>query len=150
MNIGVQGASYISLIWGPEILQELLGRKDMPYELFIYGEVAGWIGLAFAALTLDAWGRKPTALICSLGSTACFAGLAFCPETSTWITCLYLLYQFVGGGTWPTMSTYMAEVFPTKLRGSGCAVSASFGRVSSFVAPIAAGAVLDGDLGKLA
>lgn len=143
MQMAVNGASYAMLIWSADILTQLLGIKHAPYELFVYGEMVGWIGMGFAACLLDTLGRK-FILCCALSATAlCHWGMTMVPRTYAWICAMFLILQLVGGGIWPAMTAYTNECFPTALRGTGGALVQACGRGMAVVFPIMLGAVLD-------
>jgi len=42
IQVSVNGASYVNLIWLPEILTGLLDVPRVPYEMFVYSEMVGW------------------------------------------------------------------------------------------------------------
>jgi len=147
MQIAVNGASYAMLIWSADILTQLLGIRHPPYELFVYGEMVGWIGMGFAACLLDTLGRK-FILVSALFATAfCHWGMTMVPRTYFWICTMFLILQLVGGGIWPAMTAYTNECFPTSLRGTGGALTQSAGRGMAVFFPILLGAVLDDKIG---
>lgn len=146
MQMSVNGASYAMLIWSADILSQLLDVKQPPYELFVYGEMVGWIGMGFAACLLDTLGRK-FILVCALTATAfCHWALTMVPRTYFWICSTFLILQTVGGGIWPAMTAYTNECFPTALRGTGGALVQATGRGMAVFFPILLGAVLDDKL----
>jgi putative MFS transporter len=143
MQMAVNGSSYAMLIWSAEILTQLLGVDHAPYELFVYGEIVGWIGTIVAACLLDFLGRQ-IILVAALSATAiCTWGLSMVPRSYFWICTMFLFMQFVGGGIWPAMTAYTNECFPTSLRGTGGALVQSCGRFMAVFFPIVMGAVLD-------
>lgn len=147
MQMAVNGASYAMLIWSADILTQLLGINRAPYELFVYGEMVGWVGTGFAACLLDTLGRK-FILVTSLCATAmCHWGLTMVPRTYWWICAMFLILQCVGGGIWPAMTAYTNECFPTALRGTGSALVQACGRGMAVFFPILLGAVLDDKVG---
>lgn len=147
MQMSVNGASYAMLLWSADILTQLLNVDHAPYELFVYGEIVGWIGVGFAACLLDTLGRK-FILVSSLVATAfCHWGLSMVPRTYFWVALVFLALQVVGGGIWPAMTAYTNECFPTALRGTGGALVQACGRGMAVLFPILLGAVLDNKVG---
>jgi len=146
MQMAVNGASYAMLIWSADILTQLLGIQHAPYELFVYGEMVGWIGTGFAACLLDILGRKVILVFALFATGCCHWGLAVVPRSYFWICAMFLTMQCVGGGIWPAMTAYSNECFPTALRGTGSALVMACGRGMAVLFPIMLGAVLDNDM----
>mmetsp|Transcript_29534 Transcript_29534/g.75170 ORF Transcript_29534/g.75170 Transcript_29534/m.75170 type:complete len:506 (-) Transcript_29534:61-1578(-) len=144
IQASVNGASYVMLIWFPEILTVLLGTRHVPYEFFVYAEVVSAVGTLVSAYAMDKCGRRPTLAVSLFATAATTLALAHVPRTYSWLMATYLLQSFTGSGIWPAMQTYCAECFPTVLRGTGGSLCQGFGRASSVVMPIVVGAILDG------
>mmetsp|Transcript_19489 Transcript_19489/g.58461 ORF Transcript_19489/g.58461 Transcript_19489/m.58461 type:complete len:508 (+) Transcript_19489:155-1678(+) len=144
IQVSVNGASYVNLIWMPEILTGLLGTRRVPYEMFVYSEVVSWVGTLWSAWAMDHWGRRPTLTICLVGTAVTMQALVMVPGTYNWILFVFLLQSAAGGGIWPAMQTYCAECFPTVLRGTGGSLCQGLGRTASVLLPIVVGALLDG------
>jgi len=147
MQMAVNGASYAMLIWSADILTQLLGIHHAPYELFVYGEMVGWIGTGVAACLLDSVGRKTILVVSLIATACCHWGLTMVPRTYFWICAMFLTLQCVGGGIWPAMTAYTNECFPTSLRGTGGALVQASGRAMAVFFPILMGAVLDDKVG---
>jgi len=50
--------------------------------------------------------------------------------------------QFFMFGMWSLIYTYAAEVFPTKIRSTGCGTTSSSGRLAALIAPTLFGVLL--------
>lgn len=134
-------AAYSGWVWAPAILAEKTG-EEIDNIFFVYTELAGVAGAGIGTITLDSWGRRPSMLLgYSLGLFA--YGLLLTPfgtpETAGW---LWLIVGLVQGLMWPALTTYLAEAFPTKLRGTANGLAATFGRLANVVAPWAVGVLL--------
>lgn len=149
LQISVQGSSYVMLIWVADILKVLLGSSRAPYEIFVYAEVAGWIGTASAAVMLDKIGRRAVLTYSLSATSGIIMAMVLLPRRYHWITMCYLASQIVSGGIWPAMLAYVAECFPTTVRGTGGALCQACGRASAMLLPILVGAVLDGGLERV-
>lgn len=147
IQMSVNGASYAMLIWSADILTHLLGIRHPPYELFVYGEMAGWVGTGIAAWLLDTLGRKCILVSALLATACCHWGLTLVPRTYLCICIMFLTLQLVGGGIWPAMTAYTNECFPTSLRGTGGALVQCCGRGMAVFFPVLLGAVLDNNVG---
>lgn len=144
IHMSVHGASYVMLIWSPELLQQLLGANRIPYEIFAIAEIAGWLGTLCTAWFLDGCGRRPTLAGALFLTAATMVALAKVPRRYNWVMATYGTQQFVSGGMWPAMTTYTAECFPTALRGTGGSICQGLGRLTAVLLPILLGAVVDG------
>jgi putative MFS transporter len=147
VQMAVNGASYAMLTWSADILAQLLHIRHAPYELFVYGEMVGWIGTLFAACLLDHLGRKLILVISLIATAGCHWSLTMVPRTYFWICTIFLCCQMVGGGIWPAMTAYTNECFPTSLRGTGGALVQAAGRGMAVCFAIFIGAVLDDGVG---
>merc|ERR1740121_2783345 len=134
-------ASWAGWVHAPEMLERISG-EETPKIFFAITELAGVAGTMVGACILDPLGRRPTLILAySLGLVA--YGLLLTPlATPHTIGWIWLLVGFVQGLMWPAMSTYLAEAFPTKLRGTGNGMAATFGRFANIAAPPAVGKVL--------
>ena len=103
------------------------------------GAIAGYIGLGFLA---DAFGRKPVVML--------FFALAFLltPVLFLWTHDLHLLLLVAGIngfftlGQYTWMSTWLPELYPTRLRATGVAFSFNAPRFIAFMGPLIAGTLI--------
>lgn len=145
LQSAVNGGSYIQLVWFPEMVQELMRLPRMPYQLFIYGEFAGWAGVAITSYLLDAWGRRPVLNLLLCVSACLILSFTIVPQEFVWLAAIYLMLQSVNGGLWPAMLTYVVECFPTNIRGTGNSLCQFCGRLSAVALPVLFGWVLDSE-----
>ncbi len=103
------------------------------------GAIAGYIGLGFLA---DAYGRKPVTML--------FFAMAFVltPVLFLWTHELHLLLLvaaingFFSLGQYTWMSTWLPELYPTRLRATGVAFSFNAPRFVAFLGPLVAGSLI--------
>lgn len=138
------GSSYASLMWTPDTVKKLLDADTHMYEVFIWVEVVSLVSLLAVSSIVDWVGRKPS-YVCSAVAAAICEGTLPMTITSHGVTGIYvnlLSKTFFMAINWTAMLTYIAEAFPTPLRGSGAGFAATFGRLSAALVPIGAGAML--------
>jgi len=107
--------------------------------------VVGLSGYVVAGRLMDRWGRRPTsALFFSVGSLS--TALAFNAPHNVWAMGLSLVVGiFFSTSYLPLVSTYTAELFPTRLRTSASAWANNvLGRVGMVLAPTSVGLLAAG------
>eukprot|EP00746_Dinoflagellata_sp_MGD_P026480 gnl/MRDRNA2_/MRDRNA2_16242_c0_seq1.p1 gnl/MRDRNA2_/MRDRNA2_16242_c0~~gnl/MRDRNA2_/MRDRNA2_16242_c0_seq1.p1 ORF type:complete len:472 (+),score=77.09 gnl/MRDRNA2_/MRDRNA2_16242_c0_seq1:94-1509(+) len=143
--IATAGSSYAALMWVPHTVKMLSGAETHMYELFIWVEIVGLLSLLAVSAIVDMVGRRASYVISAIAAAVCEATLPWTIRTSS-VTALYvnlLAKTFFMSINWTAMLTYIAEAFPTPLRGSGAGCAACLGRLSAALVPIAVGALLE-------
>eukprot|EP00927_Polykrikos_kofoidii_P043113 TRINITY_DN3717_c0_g5_i1.p1 TRINITY_DN3717_c0_g5~~TRINITY_DN3717_c0_g5_i1.p1 ORF type:complete len:515 (-),score=46.31 TRINITY_DN3717_c0_g5_i1:83-1579(-) len=143
LQVSLNAASYISSVWFPEVIQKLMNVPTMPYTLFIYCEILGWISVFLVAYLLDAWGRRPTLIGLFALTTLLIFSFEVVPPTYEWLAMVYLLQSMCINGLWPAMTAYLGECFPTSIRGVANSLGGVCGRIASVVGPLICGFLLD-------
>jgi putative MFS transporter len=95
-------------------------------------------GYFFSAWLIEAWGRKPTLvafLTLSAISALGFGTASSYLETAAWLAAI----NFSLLGAWGVVMTYSAEVYPTKVRGTGYGSASGFGRFAGIIGPTVVG-----------
>jgi putative MFS transporter len=95
-------------------------------------------GFLLAAYLVDKWGRKLTVITYVTGAavTAYFYGLTV--DLSAMIT-WGVAMQFFLFGVWSCLYAYTPEMYPTRMRATGCGFASAIGRLGSLLAPTIAG-----------
>ena len=88
--------------------------------------IAAVAGLICGPL-IDKYGRKPVYVISTLTAATCAAVLAFEPSLTIWLV-MGLALGFFGNGAFPIIKLYLAEQYPTELRGTGVGLGEAFSR----------------------
>ncbi|HEX6448972.1 MAG TPA: MFS transporter [Trebonia sp.] len=111
-------------------------RDSLAYTTIFYAAMVAW---PFAGAVLaDRIGRRPAGII---GAVVLAAGslVAF----STHSLAVYVVAQVFGigmlGWTWSVGETYVAELFPTRLRATGFGLGVSIGRIPAIAGPLVTG-----------
>jgi putative MFS transporter len=113
--------------------------KSVSYTLLI--SLAGIPGFICAAWLIEAWGRKPTAVLMLLGSAvaAFFYGHA---ATQTQLVIYGLAMQFFLFGMWSVLYAYTPEIYPTRARATGAGCASAIGRIGALIGPYVVGVIL--------
>jgi MFS family permease len=147
LTIGVLAGPFVVLIWLPSYLR---GERGFSVELasltMIPLEIGGWFGFIVDGVLNDAIGRRRTFAIFAVASAVCTLGFVLLP-TIPWLLIaagvpLGFCINGIVGGT----GAYLAELYPTPVRGVGQGISYSAGRAIA-AAPLAVVGDLAGGVG---
>lgn len=103
-----------------------------------FAQIPGYFS---AAWLIEAVGRKPTLTAYLIFTAICTIGFATSGtviELLIWTSalCFFCL------GAWGVVMTYCAEVYPTRVRGTGYGAASGFGRLAGVIGPTIAGFLL--------
>ncbi|MEM3828927.1 MAG: MFS transporter [Conexivisphaerales archaeon] len=110
--------------------------------LITYGfMIAGMLACTF---TIDKIGRKPLALMGSLGVAILLIILIFVPKTNPLLfASVFFIFAFVEVmGAWGPAWAYMSEIFPTEVRATGSGFIGTMNRVGAGIAAFGVPALL--------
>lgn len=145
----IQGSTFSAWMWGPDILQGAArwpeGQKSSPKDLsgvFTSWEMLTIAGTVAGMTFCDVVGRKPILIFSFIPAVACFAVLMLRPPVAVAIV-MWQVLGFANGLTWTVFEAYLAEVFPTVLRGTGCGLAAVYGRLGGGFGPPLVGLLLE-------
>lgn len=142
--VAANGAGNALGLFMPQIVQDKLGTRYMPYALFATSEALALLGFLMACWFLDSSGRRLT-LASIFGFTGFFTVMWLILPLSYWcVVALEISRNVAAAGMWPVMMTFEGESFPTTLRGTGSAICHGAGRTAAIVMPAIIGFVLDG------
>lgn len=127
--------------WLSALLQEAghSVTKSVTYTITI--SLAGVPGFIAAAILLDKWGRKPTAMMMLIGSAAAAYFYGNAANTQQLIA-FGLVMQFFLFGMWSVLYAYTPELYPTRSRATGAGCASAVGRIGSLLGPYIIGIVL--------
>ena len=135
LNFGYYGVNN----WMPTYLEHELGINFKSMTNFLVGSYTAMIlGKIFAGILSDKIGRKFTFIFGSV-TTAIFLIIIVMFHNESNILYLLVAFGFLYGMPMGVYSTYMAESFPTKLRGTASGTAHNVGRIGSTIAPATIG-----------
>jgi len=128
------GMTNAAFTWGPAILGGVTG-DPVDLSVFEYTEIFNLLGTVAAMATVDYLGRRP---LLAFGYGLCCVTFAIIGVTrvlrlAQW---LWLARAFGDGVLWAVIPVYMSEVFPTAIRGVGCGLAGTLGRVAAVLVPL--------------
>lgn len=127
--------------WLSALLQEAGHSVSQSVTYTITISLAGVPGFIAAAILLDRWGRKPTAIMMLVGSAAAAYFYGNATTTATLIS-FGLVMQFFLFGMWSVLYAYTPELYPTRSRATGAGCASAVGRIGSLLGPYIIGIVL--------
>lgn len=138
---------YAALTWLPGILKKQ-GLADQAAFLVTGSMTAvGILGVIVSALIVERFGRKWVLGVSSIVAAVLLVGSAVFIEASgadlTWTAKAAIIgFGFVIQIAIPTLYTYVSELYPTRLRGSGFGWASAASRLATGIAPIVFGAFM--------
>lgn len=138
---------YAALTWLPGILKKQ-GLADQAAFLVTGSMTAvGILGVIVSALIVERFGRKWVLGVSSILAAVLLVGSAVFIEASgadlTWTAKAAIIgFGFVIQIAIPTLYTYVSELYPTRLRGSGFGWASAASRLATGIAPIIFGAFM--------
>ncbi|MDN5585203.1 MAG: MFS transporter [Brevibacterium aurantiacum] len=138
---------YAALTWLPGILKKQ-GLADQAAFLVTGSMTAvGILGVVVSALIVERFGRKWVLGVSSILAAILLVGAAIFIEASgaelTWSAKAAIIgFGFVVQIAIPTLYTYVSELYPTRLRGSGFGWASAASRLATGIAPVVFGAFM--------
>ena len=138
---------YAALTWLPGILKKQ-GMGDQAAFMVTGSMTAvGILGVVVSALIIERFGRKWVLGVTSIVSAVLLVGAAFFIEASGSELTFAAKASIIGFGfviqiAIPTLYTYVSELYPTRLRGSGFGWASAASRVATGIAPLVFGAFM--------
>jgi putative MFS transporter len=138
---------YAALTWLPGILKKQ-GLADQAAFLVTGSMTAmGILGVIVSALIVERFGRKWVLGVSSIVAAVLLVGSVVFIEASgadlTWTAKAAIIgFGFVIQIAIPTLYTYVSELYPTRLRGSGFGWASAASRLATGIAPIVFGAFM--------
>lgn len=130
---------YSLFLWILQFMKVPYGTALWFVLLTSFAQIPGYFS---AAWLVDAVGRKPTQTVYLLLATISVIGFAFAATAIEQVIWLSLATFFILGG-WGVVMTYCAEIYPTRVRGTGYGAASGFGRSAGVIGPTILGFILD-------
>lgn len=129
MAIGAQGGYYAITTWLPTYLKTVRGLSVLNTGAYLIVIIAGsFVGYMVGAYLTDRMGRRRTLTLYAVCSFLTVAAYTYLPISNQVMLALGFPLGFFASGSFSPMGSFLTELFPTRLRGSGQGFSYNFGR----------------------
>ena len=136
-GVGGQGTYYSVFVFLPTFLTVERGQTVVGTATYSWVVIAGsFIGYVLAGFIHDAIGRRPAFTFYFLGSAAAIAAFVLIPIDGSFIT--YTVSFFLGffaSGQAAGYGSFLAELFPSEMRGAGQGLAYNVGRGLAALGP---------------
>jgi MFS family permease len=139
LSVGVIGAGLV--VWLPTYLEQVRHLKVEGLSAYMGIQViGGFMGCVSAGYVLDALGRRRGLALFALGSALSAGAYVVLPLGAAWLVfAIGFPLGFFGSGIFSGLAVYLAELYPTALRGAGQGFGYNIGRGIGAVGPAAIG-----------
>src|SRR6476660_3115435 len=139
LSVGVIGAGLV--IWLPTYLEQVRHLTVEGLSAYMGIQViGGFVGCVSAGYVLDALGRRRGLALFALGSALSAWAYVVLPVGAAWLVfAIGFPLGFFGSGIFSGLAVYLAELYPTELRGAGQGFGYNIGRGIGAVGPAAIG-----------
>jgi len=139
LSVGVIGAGLF--IWLPTYLEQVRHLTVEGIAAYMGIQVVGGlVGCISAGYVLDALGRRRGLALFALGSGLSAWAYVVLPAGAPWLVfAIGFPLGFFGSGIFSGLAVYLAELYPTELRGAGQGFGYNIGRGIGAVGPAAIG-----------
>lgn len=129
MAIGAQGGYYAITTWLPTYLKTARGLSVLNTGAYLIVVIIGsFTGYMVGAYLTDLLGRRRTLILYAACSFLAVAAYTYLPISNQVMLALGFPLGFFASGSFSPMGSFLTELFPTRLRGSGQGFSYNFGR----------------------
>lgn len=140
MALGAQGGYYAITTWLPTYLRNQRGLSVIDTGAYLFVVIVGsFVGYLVSAYLADTLGRKPTLILfafCCLLSVSAYSLLT---GTDRITLVLGFVLGFFASGVFSPIGAFLAELFPTRVRGSGQGFCYNVGRALGALFPTLVG-----------
>jgi MFS family permease len=139
LSVGVIGAGLA--VWLPSYLEQVRHLTVEGLSAYMGIQViGGFVGCVSAGYVLDALGRRRGMALFALGSALSAWAYVVLPPGAAWLVfAIGFPLGFFGSGIFSGLAVYLAELYPTQLRGAGQGFGYNIGRGIGAVGPAAIG-----------
>ncbi|SFV23174.1 MFS transporter [Micrococcus terreus] len=127
---------YIALQWLPKFLIDAGYEQSRAFITTGGMAAVGLLGVIVAAWLVEHTGRKWLLGVTAIASSFLMAWLAAMLDVPTAVLPLVLAFGFVVQLAIPVLYTYVSELYPTELRGSGFGWASAVSRIAAGVGPL--------------
>ncbi|MGV9252334.1 MFS transporter [Streptomyces sp. NPDC003697] len=142
LSIGMQSGYYAIFTWLPTYLSESRGLSAVGAAGYLVFVIAGsFLGYVSAGFANDRFGRKPTFAVFGVLSAVTVVVYAYAHIPSGVVIYVGFPLGFFGSGIISGFGPFLAELFPSEMRGAGQGFCYNVGRGVAALAPVAVGAL---------
>lgn len=124
---GTLPAFYVLLTFAPALMASQGFELAKSLQFVALLQLAGGLGGVLQGFLADKWGRRPLIVAYGLLAVVGLAGLALA-QTKELLLAASVAVGFFGLGIFPVTKLFVAEQFPTAIRGWGTSTAEAFGR----------------------
>jgi MFS family permease len=129
MATGAQGGYYAITTWLPTYLKTVRGLSVLNTGVYLMVVIAGsFTGYMISAWLTDRLGRRRTLILFAVCSFVTVAAYTYLPIGNGVMLLLGFPLGFFASGSFAPMGSFLTELFPSRVRGSGQGFSYNFGR----------------------
>ncbi|MGB7556536.1 MAG: MFS transporter [Candidatus Korobacteraceae bacterium] len=137
---GVQGGYYAITTWLPTFLKTARGLSVLNTGGYLFVVIVGsFVGYMISAWLADRLGRKRTLILFAVCSFLTVTAYTYLPISNSVMLVLGFPLGFFASGSFSPVGAFFAELFPSRLRGSGQGFSYNFGRAIGALFPTLVG-----------
>ncbi|WP_213774400.1 MFS transporter [Bradyrhizobium sp. dw_78] len=142
LTAGALGGNYVMLTWLPTYLKTVQNLSVANTGLYLFVNIVGsFAGHITSAHLSDALGRRHTFLLMAAASIASVLAYTLLPLNQPLVLLIGIPLGFFTSGIVTGIGAWFAELFPTRIRGSGQGFTYNFGRGFGAVTPAFVGLV---------
>ncbi|MDO5492905.1 MAG: MFS transporter [Nesterenkonia sp.] len=147
MFLAVMTVYYIALQWMPHFLIEAGYEQSRAFITSAGMAAVGLIGVLISTALVELTGRRALLAVTAPIATATLVGLALVMDVPTLVLVLVLTFGLIIQISIPVLYTYVSELYPTHLRGSGFGWASTVSRIGAGIGPLLFVAWLEPTLG---
>jgi MFS family permease len=140
LTTGIYGGNYVMITWLPAYLKMVLGLSILNVGAYLAVNIAGsFFGAFVNGFLADAVGRRKTFMIIACLQACTVAIYTMAPINYPTIFCLGFVLGTLQSGTAAGTGAFLAELFPTSIRGTAQGFCGNAGRAIGAIMPTMVG-----------
>lgn len=136
MFLAVMTVYYIALQWMPHFLIEAGYEQSRAFITSAGMAGVGLVGVLISTVLVEATGRKALLAVSAPVATALLVGLALVMDVPSLVLVMVLGFGLIIQIAIPVLYTYVSELYPTEMRGSGFGWASTVSRIGAGVGPL--------------
>jgi MFS family permease len=142
LTTGIYGGNYVMITWLPAYLKMVLHLSVLNAGGYLAVNILGsFCGAFINGWLADAIGRRKTFLVCACVQTVTVAIYTLAPITATATLLLGFVLGSMQAGTSAGTGAFLAELFPTRVRGAAQGFCGNAGRALGSLFPLIVGVI---------